>query len=492
MTSITWIKSKFKCSIFFPQLKSEQSIRSKLELNEEHFQLTIFPKNPNCSELVKNIFYPIKQITYNSFQINYSILQNVFVTNEGFLSFEIFNPVMHYDFSFSVTNIEEQGLVFRKKLKKHQIQSIAKSLLQAKANEIKRLMGSFISMVYLFKDCLETEQNKKQQIENILIPSYLCGKNYYEKNISIFKQNQKLKTSLKKSLMDKIKILESMLPEQEQIKQNLSCSCFDNLLNEFKVRSAVYIEESLQLFFTIINLENDTFDIYKISNSTISDNLKALNLNDNIHNFYKHNNNRDLNKSATFIHSKKTNPVLAQLNNENMNLSNDCYFSIKQSSGNKIFNLKAENLSNSTKTTSKKNYCVDVKESLETPKFYSNNAKYMMNNNTNKNIIEKDQVPSMQNIIKKIGTLTKNHSFVPPTNAFNIFLNTTEIIHRTFFDICIKSMKCDIFTIESDNNKIIKIDSLYNNFLFLRNLKNYLFNENNKKGTGSLLFLQDV
>ena len=115
-----------------------------------------------------------------------------------------------------------------------------------------------------------------------------------------------------------------------------------------------------------------------------------------------------------------------------------------------------------------------------------------MNNNTNKNIIEKDQVPSMQNIIKKIGTLTKNHSFVPPTNAFNIFLNTTEIIHRTFFDICFKNMKCDIFTIESDNNKIIKIDSLYNNFLFLRNLKNYLFNENNKKGTGSLLFLQDV
>ena len=341
-----------------------------LLLNEDHFQLTIFPKNPNCSELVKNIFYPIKQITYNSFQINYSILQNVFVTNEGCLSFEIFNPVMHYDFSFSVNNIEEQGLVFRKKLKKHQVQSIAKSLLQAKANEIKRLMGSFISMVYLFKDCLETEQNKKQQIENILIPSYLYGKNYYEKNISIFKQNQKLKTSLKKSLMDKIKILESMLPEQEQIKQNLSCSCFDNLLNEFKVRSAVYIEESLQLFFTIINLENDTFDIYKISNSTISDNLKALNLNDNINNLYKHNNNRDQNKSATFIHSKKRNPVLAQLNNENMNLSNDCYFSIKQSSGNKIFNLKAENLSNSTKTTSKKNYCVDVKESLETPKFY--------------------------------------------------------------------------------------------------------------------------
>lgn len=489
MTSITWIRSKFKCTIFFPQLKSEQSVRSKLELNEDHFQLTIFPKSPNCTELVKNIFYPIKQITYNSFQINYSILQNVFATNEGYLSFEIFNPVMHFDFSFSATNIEEQGLVFRKKLKKHQIQSIAKSLLQAKANEVKRLMGSFISMVYLFKDCLETEQNKKQQIENILIPSYLCGKNYYEKNISTFKQNQKIKTSLKKSLIDKIKILESMLPEQEQIKQNLSCSCFDNLLNEFKVRSAVYIEESLQLFFTIINLENDTFNIYKISNSTISDNLKAVNLNDNVNNYYKHNNNRDLNKSANLIQSKKTNPVLVHLNNDNINLSNDCFFSIKQSSGYKIFNLKAENLSSSTKTTSKKNYCVDVKESLETPKFYSNNTKYRSNS---KNIIEKDQVPSMQNIIKRIETLTKNHSFVPPTNAFNIFLNTTEIIHRTFFDICLKNMKCDIFTIESDNNKIIRIDSLYSNFLFLRNLKNFLFNENNKKGAGSFIFLQDV
>ena len=82
----------------------------------------------------------------------------------------------------------------------------------------------------------------------------------------------KIKKSMKKSVIERLKQIESMLPVQEQVRNNLTCSCFDSLLNEFKVRSAVYIEESLSLFFSIINIENNVFDIHKISASKVSEN----------------------------------------------------------------------------------------------------------------------------------------------------------------------------------------------------------------------------
>ena len=80
--------------------------------------------------------------------------------------------------------------------------------------------------------------------------------------------------------------------------------------------------------------------------------------------------------------------------------------------------------------------------------------------------------------------------FFPPSNTFNIFLNTTQIIHRTFFEVAVKSMNCDLFTIEVDNSKYIKIDSMYNNFLYLRNLKNFLFDEENQK-VNSFMFIDE-
>ena len=96
-----------------------------------------------------------------------------------------------------------------------------------------------------------------------------------------------------------------MLPNEEQVKNNLSCSCFDSLLNEFKVRSSVYIEESLWLFFNIINIENNVFNIQKISASKVTDNLRAVNINDNIRKFYL--NLNDANKSANLPRFPKRN-----------------------------------------------------------------------------------------------------------------------------------------------------------------------------------------
>ena len=124
-----------------------------------------------------------------------------------------------------------------------------RQILQLRVNEMKFLSNHLISLFYLFRDCLETEKKENKIIESILLTAYINGKNYYEKNITLYKQTLKLKKSMKKTVLERLKQIESMLPDDEQVRNNLSCSCSDSLLSEFKVRSSVYIEESLSLFF---------------------------------------------------------------------------------------------------------------------------------------------------------------------------------------------------------------------------------------------------
>ena len=244
-------------------------------------------------------------------------------------------------------------------VKRNQLSSIIREILSLRINEIKFLSNHFISLVYFFRDCLQPEQNKNKVIESVLVQAYANAKNYYDKNISLYKQNLKLKKSMKKTVIERLKLIESMLPVEEQVRNNLICSCFDSLLNEFKVRRAMYIEESLSLFFSKINIENNVFNIHKISASKVSDNLRAVNINDNIKKYYM--NLHDVNKSAYLPRFPKE----IIFRKENNNNSNDCFNNNKICKKKLTFKQNEDN-STSTKTTSKK---IDGKEIPETMKF---------------------------------------------------------------------------------------------------------------------------
>ena len=99
---------------------------------------------------------------------------------------------------------------------------------------------------------------------------------------------------------------------------------------------------------------------------------------------------------------------------------------------------------------------------------------------------------SLKKITNQIHDLIKKHSLLPPTDIFNIFSNTAEIIYRKFFQICFKSYIGDIFYFEIDKDNLIKNDELYNYFMYLRNLKNLLFSDKNKIYFSSMLLMEDI
>ena len=69
MHNVSTLNQKIRCAISFPQLKSEQAIKVRLDFTEHHMQLTFYPKNPTSSEIIKNIFYPIKYAIYQIYKV---------------------------------------------------------------------------------------------------------------------------------------------------------------------------------------------------------------------------------------------------------------------------------------------------------------------------------------------------------------------------------------------------------------------------------------
>ena len=160
-------KMKIRCCVSFQQIKIEEKIRAKIIL-------TLFPKNPNSLEMIRNLFFPIRQYQ-NVFYVNFSLIKTVQVNSDTNLFFEVFNPVMHIDITFTAANIEEQGIVFRRKVKRNQLTAIIREILSLRINEIKFLSNHFISLVYFFRDCLQPEQKENKVIESVLIQAYVTA-----------------------------------------------------------------------------------------------------------------------------------------------------------------------------------------------------------------------------------------------------------------------------------------------------------------------------
>jgi hypothetical protein len=89
---------------------------------------------------------------------------------------------------------------------------------------------------------------------------------------------------------------------------------------------------------------------------------------------------------------------------------------------------------------------------------------------------------------KKIEKAKVNHAFLPSNDFHNIIMNTVEVVHRKFFELTFEDHFNKLFYFEKDKNNLIKLESIYNNFIYLRGLKLILFNEKNKIFFSNIFF----
>ena len=349
-------------------------------------------------------------------------------------------------------------------------------------------------MIFALRDFID-KSKKIKILENIKQQAYKFGKNYYESSALAFKKKAKIAKNINDNiLLTKLKTMEQSLSQQEKMKKNISYTSFESLIGEFNMRTSYFIEETIVLFLKIICIGINSFDDI---------NFNKFNLNQI---FEEENKNQKSSVKKQFDKNNKSFTGNFK-NNKLFNEEEDVFNRIN----NKNNNFQLED-SSTEGTSKKKNYKKKIYISqddtrIPTPKFKQFNYKINKNqamdnfsqnyydnlsntiqisinpfeniNNITKNTINKKTI-TLNNIKKEIEELCTIHSLLTPDNIFNLFCNASEIIHRKFFQITMNSYLGKIFYLEEDKEGNIKMEDLYNYFLYVRALKLLLFNSEKK------------
>lgn len=601
--------SKLKCLISFKHHKTHQNIPSKIEFTKHNIKLSFPSISHDSLSYLNDIFTPLFKPSSHSYIINYSFITKT-ATNSLFniIALELTNPIMNTNQTIILSNMETQSVLFKKRLSNFTVKSLVTYLQKRSSIETTFLMEKYMSLLTMFKECLEPQKRENRIIEGILVNSYFFGKKYYEKYHNEIKMKHKLiKSEMKKHLSKQLKQFEDLITEHDRTKMKMNFVMFDTMINEFKLRTSLLIEETICFLFEVINAEKEKINLDKVDKYSITKKLTGINnsmcikgeneesrmkrVNDIKKNviFKKYSqqcNNNSHNKSSILFQQGGHHKRGETLEHLNFNISCDSIFQNKNILNNTLSNITKHNndnkhksqnklglnlsnvfnplnnsninnnkidiISTSTKTTSKgnetkmniieskkkKSFPSQTADLLETPKFFTNAQKVSNlftkskfpknitnhNNNLNKtfngnipdntttnnsfhnmnnsvvisndvlfkinNIYDKESI-SIVTISQQIEHLCKRHSFFPPVDTMNIFINTAEIIHRRFFEESFKLYLPDLFEMETDNDSLIKIESLYNMFMYLRSMKTFLFTEQNRVYMTSILFVSD-
>ena len=480
---------KFKANIIFNNIK----IKCLLEMTNHFLKIAIIDKKADIKtefELIKALFISMNYSKSYEFFINFVFFQNIKSQSES-ISIEINNPVSNNIIFLTLINLESVNLLFKKKLDINQIIFQLKKKIK---EEKKYLIYSFNNMIFALRDFID-KSKKIKILENIKQQAYKFGKNYYESSALEFKKKAKIAKNINDNiLLTKLKTMEQSLSQQEKMKKNISYTSFESLIGEFNMRTSYFIEETIVLFLKIICIGINSFDDI---------NFNKFNLNQI---FEEENKNQKSSVKKQFDKNNKSFTGNFK-NNKLFNEEEDVFNRIN----NKNNNFQLED-SSTEGTSKKKNYKKKIYISqddtrIPTPKFKQFNYKINKNqamdnfsqnyydnlsntiqisinpfeniNNITKNTINKKTI-TLNNIKKEIEELCTIHSLLTPDNIFNLFCNASEIIHRKFFQITMNSYLGKIFYLEEDKEGNIKMEDLYNYFLYVRALKLLLFNSEKK------------
>ena len=488
---------KFRCDFCLLNLNSKITLKTNIEINIHFIKINFINLFNVKKEYLSDFFYPLYHskdlLTY---KINFSFFKSITKTNSETIKFDIFNPIKDLISSFSLFNLESKSLFSYKKISQENIKKITTILQKQIKTETKFLIENFISLIEIFKECLDPNIEENENIENFLAIAYIKGKIFYEKYTKIFQSNSKKRKEINKHLEIQLRVLDSMISEEELFKKKLVCASFDSLMNEFKVRTSIFIEDSIILFLQIISMENKFLNIKKINKNIITTNLrtlqkdeiKLLTINENI---IKKNNDKknidsfkdnNINNSFTFKNNNNNNNnlILSEINNNKMNKSSIFYIKKFNKSENNFFtqlnvnefkkNKNSDLIKNNKNIIKNKNLIKNEnkkiqdsnkkitnfyfkKNVLETPKFsdnknnnysdYSLTKKFMeqkllLKNNKNKNIAKKNN-----------NNNNNNKSDLNINNNKNINNN----INNSFTNINYKN--------NNNNNKNNNLDNFY-------------------------------
>lgn len=508
------------------------SLIKEISLVENKINLEIF--NPSNPISISIIIYKLELV---------GIVFNKNLNFEGLTSFIKF---LHTKVSYETKYLIEQFLLFFNVLKEGLYSST--SLKQSDDRILKCLC---LSKKYYEKNLVEVKKqdkikskvirqifNSKEEGNPNANKTIIGEENQKETNLS---NNSNISNNISNNGIFNSNILSIILPDG-----NTQYCSFEYIYKEIKGKTINLIENSIILFFQIASLEMTIINFKNLNKEKVSSQLRTVNLHDSKFqknasiNLYKSSSNHlvnnrslDMNRNiltANTSFDKKNMNRSTNIVNDGSNILNHLNrgYNEKERKENNIMHEEKEFKDiNSTKTSSlkdkesesssKKKICKEnfknilLHESLtvETPKFCGKTLNPSGSHYSSTSMNKQPQTPNTTNtienrsenlikenlsypqILKKIEEAKMEHAFMPTNDYYNVFHNTLEIAHRKFFELSFEDFFPKIFTIEKDSNNLIKLDSIYNQFIYLRALKNLLFTEKNKIFFSNVFFDDD-
>jgi hypothetical protein len=381
--------------------------------------------------------------------IKYALIKKVLIAENKF-RLEIFNPSMLKCIFITVNNTESVGMLFNKTLGNKSIDKLI-NYIKARSQYCKK---NLIEHFILFINVLSKEV-QSDVIEYINHDKFLKGinesKKYYDKSMLDLRELDRKKLKFSKKLITSTKRTQKNVDESTNVNMFSNIisdfstmkvyTRFENLYNEIKTRASLLIDESIFLLLNVINVEPSK--LKKVDKNKIAFELKNL-------------------YNITECKTNKSDNCILKINHENrINREFDIYSSF------------------STNTNSIKDKKLFENKIIETPKFRAN----MVENSENK--------LTQSDILVKINEMKSNHIFLTPDSKENIIHNSIEIIYRKFFENSFQEFFPKLFIFEKDTKldyDFLKLDCLFSYFMYLKNLKSYLFTFENKIQFADLFF----
>ena len=495
------LPEKLKSSLYICCLEKNKKTRIELQFSKEYFIISFLETlNNEYLKEVNELFSPFLSKNHRQIKINYIYIKNIYYDNDKLLKFTLYNPLSKSILTLIFNHFKyKKSIIFAElNIPQSMLPSIASNLNKKVVALTEKKINDFINIVLLLYQFTGIERKYNEVIEDLFLKAFIYGKHYYDKSVKEFSVSDRIN---KKSMNEETaKKINEFISEMKIEKENNTKT---NIIEQIKKanKSSSDIEEEEEEKSKTKNMEiidkilvNNGMDGSEYDPSIFfALKIESINKRDLFQNYEKFKKYQaEIKEKASYFTEITINLIFKVFNIDKNDLDNKYNFINKTAIGYRI-SLKSQipvydvpetnfGLVYNTKI-------MDQNKSLYKEKNYFGNIDQIMkkyySDEPNNDKDNEKYINELLDFSKKF------NSFVPNNSMENILDNTSQVIHRKFFELLFKNYFSDIMEIESEKYKTMSSDSFHQVLLVLRRLKKILFTNKNLNYYNEFLFFNE-
>ena len=442
---------KLRASMHVGSLDMKEKINIELNFTEKSFIIYfIEPLKEKNIEEIKDIFFPYISGDIRLVNMNYLYIKSIFLDGSNILKFTLYNPLSTSIFTliFNHFKFKKKNILSKMNPSPSFMNYLVLEIQKMQQIQVQKNINNFINAIRIFYEFRSTERKYIAIINELFIKAFMFGTIYYNNSVKALNKSQEKIKSMPKDISYAINT--SLNDIKAQIEASPDPQFAENNSSSFRE-----------------NQENNNLEFLNDVNSELDiDSISEKDLFENYPDFAKFPSKI---KSTTSYFTEVSINLIYKLFDVNHDDLNNKFNEINKTVNGRIINRK--NLANLAQ--SEFNYAINN----------NNQISYFENGNI-KNDYE-DKINHWLEYCKEI------QAFVPNNSFDNIISNTSQIIHRKFFEFFFKTFFSDIINIEIEKNKTLTSDEFHEILKILRRIKKILFTNKNLELYADFDFLNE-